>query len=47
MHANKFDDQYEGTIIGGLSPRRIRSGPPTSPPEIPPKRTQTDSVDFF
>ena len=39
-----------GTIIGGLSPRRIRRGsdrvrsdPPTSPPERPPRRTQADS----
>ena len=39
-----------GTIIGGLSPRRIRRGPdrirsdpPTSPPERPPRRTQSDS----
>ena len=39
-----------GTIIGGLSPRRIRGGsdrvrsdPPTSPPERPPRRTQADS----
>ena len=31
-----------GTIIGGLSPQRIRSDPPTSPPERPPRRTQAD-----